>query len=42
MLCIFWLVGSPRLRLLVYKINTAEYIKVHISHDGELNSDVVP
>ena len=37
------LVGSlTRLKTLVYKINGAEYIKVYIKHNGELNPDVIP
>ena len=36
------LVGRlTRLKTLVYKINAAEYVKVHIKHNGELNSGVV-
>ena len=37
------LVGSLiRLKTLVYKINGAEYIKVYIKHNGELNPGVLP
>ena len=37
------LVGRlTRLKTLVYKINAAEYVKVYIKHNGELNSGVVP
>ena len=37
------LVGSlARLKTLVYKINGAEYIKVCIKHNGELNPGVIP
>ena len=37
------LVGSlTRLKTLVYKINGAEYIKVYIKHNGELNPGVIP
>ena len=37
------LVGSfIRLKTLVYKINGAEYIKVYIKHNWELNPGVVP
>ena len=31
-----------RFKTLVYKINAAEYIKVNIKHNGELNPGVVP
>ena len=37
------LVGSlTRLKTLVYKINGAEYIKVYIKHNGELNPGIIP
>ena len=37
------LVGSlTRLKTLVYKINGAEYIKVYIKYNGELNPGVIP
>ena len=37
------LVGSlTRLKTLVYKINGAEYIKVYIKQNGELNPGVIP
>ena len=37
------LVGSlTRLKTLVYKINGAEYTKVYIKHNGELNPGVIP
>ena len=37
------LVGSfTRLNTLVYEINGAEYIKVYIKHNGELNPGVIP
>ena len=37
------LVGSlTRLKTLVYKINGAEYIKVYMKHNGELNPGIVP
>ena len=37
------LVGRlSRLKTLVYEINAAEYIKVYIKHNRELNPGVVP
>ena len=37
------LVGSlTRLKTLAYKINGAEYIKVYIKHNGELNPGIIP
>ena len=37
------LVGSlTRLKTSVYKINGAEYIKVYIKHNEELNPGIIP